>query len=284
MGIDSINSDDENSMIKGDLKMNSNWKFRLIPTLMALALFAITGCDDDTELLDPAPGAPQQVFSVTGDGLVTVYWNAPYESDIKEFVVLRSLEELDNYKEIARLKADPNPKLDLVQYFYEDATVANSITYFYAVLTVDFANQQSGLSAETVQDTPRPSDTLTLTTIQVGTPKGFNFDIQAKTDTNLADVFLTTVSGQLFLTARQDSTDIQDMGFTDDFDDITISPDQGWSAFSGVEVIEGHTYVIWTDDNHFAKMRARIVGSQSIFFDWAYQRDEGNPQLKPKHE
>jgi len=269
-------------MTIGDNIMNSNWKLKLIPAAITVALITFAGCSKDDEILDPPPGAPQEVFSVTGNGVITVYWNSPYESDIKEFVILRSFEEFDNYKEIARLEADPNPNLDLVRNFYEDATVSNGVTYYYAVMSVDFANQQSGLSAETVWDTPRPSDTLTLSAIEVGSPQGFNFQIQTKTDTGLADVFLTTFSGQLFLTARLDSTDIQDMGYTENFDVISISPDRGWSAFTNVEVIEGHTYVIWTDDNHFAKMRARIVGATSVFFDWGYQEDTGNPQLKPK--
>lgn len=276
-------------MIKGDLNMNSSWKLRLIPALMAAVLLTLSGCDNDDVILDPAPGAPQQVFSVTGNGVVTVYWNSPYESDIKEFVVLRSFEESDNYKEIVRIKAESNPNLDLVQYFYDDATVSNGITYFYAVMTVDFAKQQSGLSAETVWDTPRPQGIMTLMAVESdSSPAGFNFKNQIITDTSLADIFLTTSGDVPFLNVRYDTTgpvtDIQDMGFQDDFDFISISPDSGWSAFDYVEIIEGHIYVIWIFDNHFAKLRVRSASSTSAIFEWAYQEDEGNLQLKPKPE
>jgi hypothetical protein len=78
--------------------------------------------------------------------------------------------------------------------------------------------------------------------------------------------------------------DIQDMGFTQNLDEITYSPEYGWSQNGWLEVILGHTYVIWTADNHFAKVRVTTIGNESIGFDWAYQVAPGNPELKPKVE
>ncbi|NNF05795.1 MAG: hypothetical protein HKN21_03455, partial [Candidatus Eisenbacteria bacterium] len=39
---------------------------------------------------------------------------------------------------------------------------------------------------------------------------------------------------------------------------------------------------VWTRDNHFAKVRITDMSSNRIEFDWAYQVDNGNPELKPR--
>jgi len=50
-----------------------------------------------------------------------------------------------------------------------------------------------------------------------------------------------------------------------------------------VEVIFGHSYIIWTRDNHFAKLRVNgFIRAYGIVFDWAYQVDPGNPELAPR--
>jgi hypothetical protein len=42
----------------------------------------------------------------------------------------------------------------------------------------------------------------------------------------------------------------------------------------------GHTYVIWTWDNHYAKVRIKAISNERLVFDWAYQLLEGEQQLK----
>jgi len=55
--------------------------------------------------------------------------------------------------------------------------------------------------------------------------------------------------------------------------------------FDWAQVIEGHTYVVWTDGDHYAKLRAVAVASTWARFDWALQVDPGNPELvKPAHD
>ena len=258
-------------------------KTKLLTILIALSALLLIGCEDDDAILDPPPAAPQGVHSVTGNGEVRVYWNGPYEADLREYVILRSFEEFDNYVEIGRVDALANPDLDLIIYEYVDLNVANGQTYYYAVMTVDRAGQTSDLSAETVWDTPRPEGVVTLVTADLRPDSsGFHFDLQQLVDSSLADVFLTGFDERFFLTARLATTDIQDLGFTDHIDSVDVSPLDGWSNYFDVEVIAGHTYAIWTDDNHFAKMRATTVGSTRVIFEWAYQIDEGNPQLKPR--
>jgi hypothetical protein len=70
------------------------------------------------------------------------------------------------------------------------------------------------------------------------------------------------------------------MGPTNDIYDIEFAPISGWSPTKDVEAIVGHTYVIWTWDNHFAKVRIFSMTGDRVVFDWAYQLVEGESQLK----
>nr|MCU0364636.1 hypothetical protein [Ignavibacteriaceae bacterium] len=78
-----------------------------------------------------------------------------------------------------------------------------------------------------------------------------------------------------------DDTDIQDMGPTNDIYDIPFAPTSGWSTTKDAIAIVGHTYVFWTWDNHFAKIRISNITNDRVVFDWAYQLVEGETQLKP---
>jgi hypothetical protein len=88
-----------------------------------------------------------------------------------------------------------------------------------------------------------------------------------------------------FLCVPDVYTDIQDFGYTDNLDDVNVAPDTtiGWSQLGWVEAILGHSYIIWTRDNHFAKLRiGEFCKCYGIVFDWAYQVAEGNPELAPR--
>lgn len=258
---------------------------KLVLTLLlisAVPLF-VGGCDDDDN--NPirggrVPAAPQGVYSVTGDQVVTVWWNGPYESDITEYSIWRSLNETTGYVKIATVDADANPDLDLLIYYYEDHAVTNGVTYYYAVTSINSSGYESELSAENVYDTPRPEGSVTLTLDSA--LSGFSFANEARVAwTNpLADVYIDLSGGTIWLNAANAGTDLQDMGYTDGFDDITLAPQAGWSVNGYVEVIEGHTYVIWTTDNNYAKVRITdIAFNGNVTFDWGYQTATGNPEL-----
>ena len=263
--------------------------------LAALLMFAL-GCSEDCDdcIYDPAPAAPQGVYSITADGEVYLYWNGPYERDIKEYIVWRSFDPIDNYVAIGSRTADANPNLDLIVYEYIDRTAENGVTYYYAVSTVDKAGHESELSAENVYDTPRPDGEATVHDYAVRPDSaGFFLNASARTvsgSSSLADVHLDRVGEVFYLNAGHYgqsgiAVDIQDMGYTGSFDDIGYAPGSGWSKALFAEVIVGHTYVIWTADSHFAKMRCiavdQVVGS--VTFQWAYQTDQDNPELAPRH-
>ena len=42
---------------------------------------------------------------------------------------------------------------------------------------------------------------------------------------------------------------------------------------------EGHAYLVWTWENNFAKFHVKHIGYDYVVLDWAYQIDEGNPEL-----
>jgi len=94
------------------------------------------------------------------------------------------------------------------------------------------------------------------------------------------------VGGIFYLNAGNENTDLQDMGYTETFDDIGWAPQNGWSENGWAEIILGHTYVIWTDDFRFAKMRVESIHDADgfVLFRWAYQTAPDNPELAPRSD
>jgi hypothetical protein len=70
------------------------------------------------------------------------------------------------------------------------------------------------------------------------------------------------------------------MGQTNDIYDIPFAPTSGWSPTKDARAYVGHTYVFWTWDNHFAKIRISSITNERMVFDWAYQLVEGEIMLK----
>lgn len=244
------------------------------------------GCDDDNPYYDndPEPATPQGVYSVTGNSSVTIYWNGVYERDIESYSVWRSTQPTTNYSRIATIAAQDNPNLDLLIYNYTDNGLTNGQTYFYAVTAIDRSNQESDLSAEEVFDTPRPEGTVRLYQFDADVSRaGFDFTTRVVVNGNAteADIWLDTAGGVFYINAGNVDTDLQDMGFTSDFNEIGYAADDGWSLLGYSELIIGHTYIIWTDLNHFAKVR--VIGINPVLgfvdFQWAYQTDPGNLEL-----
>lgn len=275
------------------------WLRRLvaIAVLLMVGAFAI-GCDDDDNCVScdrdqKPPQPPQGVYTVTGNDSVFVFWSGPYDANIAEFVVWRSNEEIENYHEIARVKAVDNPDLDLIYYDpgYIDDSVTNGITYWYAVSSVDRRGRVSDLSAESVFDTPRPDGRMTIYDRAVR-PEAAGFDLSTQQVVAVSapevDVFIDRdSSGIFYVNAANVDVELQPMGFTSSFDDIGWAPQQGWSANGWAEIVPGHTYVVAVKDSHdqwnYAKLRALSVNDAdgSVWFQWAYQTDPNNPELIP---
>lgn len=266
-------------------------KRTILATISILAALFAIGCDKETEYVfveeivyvydesDPPP-VPQGVSSITGDEEVVVYW-LPIDDvigDFDKYVVYRSDHHPDTgYWEIGRTS----------NLYFVDRDVINGHTYYYAVSSVDLDGHLSALSYEMVFDTPRPEGFDRAIFDFNVMPDYSGWDLSAAQVVNYlsgaCDFFLEWVNADsvFYFNVGNIATDIQDMGYTFDFDEIGYSPDTGWSRNGWCEVIEGHTYIIWTADNHFAKVRVTALGLNQVIFDWAYQVDNGNPELKP---
>jgi hypothetical protein len=262
---------------------------KLILAIVAILALWLAGCEDETTryiVEDNPPSTPQGVYSITGDESVFVIWLSVRDSDLDFYRVWRSLDD-SVYKVIASTEDTT----------FLDTDLDNGTTYYYAVSAVDKAGQESALSFDQlVYDTPRSSgENLLLFDYHIDADRsGFDFSqqrISSSEDTIHTDIYVDYDSAleTFFLTAGNRFTDIQDMGYTHDFDEIGFAPDSGWSAVGWCEIIKDHTYVIWTWDDHFAKMRVLDIYESfpllAVVFDWAYQDAPANQELaRPQHD
>lgn len=260
----------------------------------------LNGCEKKTVIVNPdvePPAAPRGVTSITGDGQVTVQWYPNGESDFEGYLVWKStVSDNGPYNLIG----------DVTGTQLVDQNVVNGNTYFYAVSAYDRSGNESALSRDTVFDTPRPEGSNNMRDFNVAPGSagfdfrnGFPYGVKTSWTADTADIYLEYVpaDGAWFINVTDVGIDIQDMGFTSDFDEISYAPGptEGWSSAGWVEAILGHTYVIWTADNHFAKIRITSInqGSSTVYFDWGYQLvniddhpgwRELKPAVRPKHD
>lgn len=172
------------------------------------------------------------------------------------------------------------------QNYFADNGIRNGRKYYYAVTAIDYNNNESELSYESAYAAPRPEGYgVSLTDANTSpTIAGYDFSayrVMPYNDLN-TDVYFEIYQNQYYLVVKSDS-DIQDMGPTRDILDITYAPTSGWSSTKDAIVKAGHTYVIWTWDYHYAKIRVRSISGNRITFDWAYQLIEDEPTLKPRN-
>jgi len=271
--------------------------FRIKWLLMVLTIFAVVliiqGCtfkSDEVIVGDnSAPAAPRGVYSISGDGQVVVKWYPNQEKDLEGYVIYRSLTKNGDYKELDTVG-------DKVTSYVDD-NVKNGTTYYYAVSAIDFDDNESDLSPEIVEDTPRPEgeEVKLMDYIVEPSRSGFDFseydrgpqaydkknvDIYFGVDTDISVPYIYT----------DNDIKMQDLGYTDSMDEVDISPTKGFTTLF-VEAIIGHTYAFLTPDGHYAKVRitdvyvdwvGNNVRDAWVKFDWAYQLQTDNPDLAPK--
>jgi len=225
---------------------------------------------------DEPPAPPRGLYSVTGDRKVYLYWLPNTEKDLAGYVVWKGFSYEGPYTEIATLGPSKTSYID-----YE---VQNGITYYYAISAFDTAGNESDLSPEYVFDTPRPDgQDAVWSYLLFPDYSGFDFSLQSVVSylSPSCDFYYKydTANGVGYIIVPDTETWIQDMGYTESFDDIGYAPEYGWSQVGILEAIKGHTYIFWTRDNHFAKIRILNL-NEKLIFEWAYQIDEGNPELR----
>ncbi|MCZ6676949.1 MAG: hypothetical protein O7E52_06840 [Candidatus Poribacteria bacterium] len=249
----------------------------------------ILGCDSDDDLvLEPdtePPAVPRGIRSITGDGQVAIEWFPNGEGDLAGYQIWR---DDDNDKVFDLLE-----EVSAGDSRYVDRDVRNGITYYYAVSAFDLDNNESDLSPE-VSDTPRPAgNNVTLNNFSLSPERsGFDFSRPERGaiawDLPTTDVYfgLGTATSDNFVVENvsylysDNSTEMQDMGYHDRFDEIDVSPDLGFTT-DFVELIEGHVYTLNTPERNFAKIHIVSISDNSVTFDWAYQLDPDNPELAP---
>ncbi|MCA9742163.1 MAG: hypothetical protein H6695_21065 [Deferribacteres bacterium] len=244
--------------------------------VLALAL-SFSACMNELSEIDmEAPAVPRGVASTTGDEMVTISWYPNHEGDFDIYHVYRSAQENTGYYFIGATD----------QPFFVDRDVVNGETYFYAVAALDYSGNESELSYDLVHDTPRPEGygVRIYNFRQFPDIAGYDFSDFAVLhyragSTDIYFEYHPDADG-FFINAFSDDTDIQDYGYTESMDEISYAPEQGWSDLGYVEAIVGHTYIVWTHDNHFAKIRITQLNQDLVEFDWAYQTDPGNHELK----
>ncbi|MCX6151780.1 MAG: hypothetical protein NTX22_14750 [Ignavibacteriales bacterium] len=252
-------------------------KYLLVLTISILYF----GCtkEDILHYDSTPPNPPSNIYTVTGDNRVDIFWDNSTDRDLAGYNVYYSD---DNYK-FTLLGSTEND-------YYVDYDAPNGQKVYYAITSYDFNGNESDLSKDLVYDTPRPEgfNQTIFDYLQFPNNSGYDFSTFSVLpyDDQNSDFFFENYNGTFYLDVYKDS-DIQDMGKTNDIYDITIAPASGWSSTKDAIAEVGHTYVIWTWDNHFAKVRIKNITSERIVFDWAYQTMEGNIELKravpPEH-
>lgn len=255
-------------------------KLMLSLVVSGVAFFLLTACNNVTDHYDTtAPLPPTNIKTITGDNRVDIYWDPSPDRDVAGYNVYYSYSYNGKYILIG----------NTTNTYFVDNGAQNGTTYYYAVTAYDYNGNESELSYDVVYDTPRPEgfNQAIFDYLQYPDIAGYDFSNYQVVpyDGNDADFFFENYNGIYYLDVWDD-TDIQDMGQTQDIYDISYAPTSGWVPLNEGENIKyveaklNHTYVVWTWDNHYAKVRIKEITPQRVVFDWAYQLVEGNKELK----
>jgi hypothetical protein len=276
---------------------------------LLLAGITVAACDgrhrhevfDHTDHVPP--GAPRDVFSVTGDGYVTLYWSPPRDADIAGYRVLISRDDFDYYRVadvswaqrffVVRGSTLPGP----VPFDFQNGT-----TYWLAVEARDDAGNHSDLSAAAItSDTPRPAG-RDLRLYAAGGARhaesGYDFSrspygYALEATSVFADVYYAWEGRPVLRAAHPAVVEMQNLGpmlFDDDrasaLDEATWVPAAAVTARIG-DVIVLKIYEDTRPGNdiepfNVAEVRVVEAGGESILLDWAYQIQPNNRELKPR--
>ena len=252
---------------------------RLVLTVVFISSLLLVGCDENSMLSNydnRPPAVPSGVATSNGDGYVYISWSANRETDLAGYNVYYSTSYDGKYTLIGSTASTR----------YTDREVTNGDKYYYAIAAYDYNGNESELSYENVYGVARPEgyNESVFDYHRFPSNAGYDFSTYSVVAYNNTgcDFFFDkdTSMNQYYLDVYKDS-DIKDMGTTSDISDITFAPAAGWSSSKDAVCIVGHTYVIWTNDNHFAKIRIKSMTADRIVFDWAYQNRPGEEMLKP---
>jgi len=255
--------------------------------LAVLALISLGCCDDECDVVaidNVAPAEPIGVFSVTGDETVSIYWWHNTERDLAGYNIYWKDRPAGSFRFLA----------DTGQNSFIDTGLQNGTTYYYIVTAFDRAGNESVASVE-IFDTPRPEGFgLAIYNVEKRgfggnyLLNGYDFDMRRRLDGTVPETeadIIYSFDGDFYIMYVPDfGTDIQDAGYIP-LEDVNWAPEFGWSPTGTVELIPGHSYIVWTRTNNFAKFQVSEVegdlNEDFVVIDWAYQESKGNPELVP---
>lgn len=223
------------------------------------------------------PAPPKNITVINGDQRVDIFWKKNYENDVAGYNIYYSYTYNGKYTLIGSSSTNS----------FIDQGMRNGVKYYYAVTAYDYNGNESELSYDVVYAVPRPEgfNQSIFDFRRFPNNSGYSFSLYSVVPYNSldADFFFENYQGQYYLVVYDD-TDIKDMGLTLDIYDVKFAPNSGWSPSKDEIAKVGHTYVIWTWNNRYAKIRVKNITPDRIVFDWAYQTVEGEPMLKPNKE
>jgi len=223
------------------------------------------------------PAAPRELQAFAGDNFAVVSWVENTETDLAGYNVYVGLAPEGSFRLIGATRSKK----------FVDEGLMNGKTYYYAVSAFDFDGNESPLTVDRVGVTPRPEGRNETLFDYRTNPGSAGYDFSTFTtgpyNDRYTDIFYEYFNGTAYMNVWDDS-DIQDMGYTTSLDEIRVAPAHGWSPTKDVRLIAGHTYVVWTWDDHYAKFRVLSLTPQRVVFDWAYQLQERNPYLKRSND
>jgi hypothetical protein len=242
---------------------------------VAILILFVGGCKNIVnDFVDTTPPArPTGLWTETGDNFIELFWNANRDGDVAGYNVFVSGSYDGRYELIGSVR----------EPYFNDREALNGSTYYYAVTAYDYDGNESELSRDVAYDIPRPEGYGVVLDDyrRVAATSGYDFSRYAVVPYNdlYADMYFENYQGTLYMNVRDDS-DIKDMGPTNSILDIREAPSSGWSPTHDVQLRAGHTYVVWTWDDHYAKFRVTNISGSRVTFDWAYQLQKSNPLLK----
>ncbi len=263
--------------------------------MIIIAVLLMMGCEDKKYVVSPEePAVPLGVYSVTGDGWVDIYWQANNDGGATEgygvYRYSRTVGGSDEYELIGTVNASPLVE----EYSFRDDDLTNGVTYYYAVNAFnDFG--ESDLSDPDAMDTPRPQGNASIDlTGEDDMRLGWDFS-QVRTrnwQSVDSDVFFEYDANldAFFIWSNRDDVYIQSFGATSSLQDINWGePGSGWNNVGWMELTVGHAYLVAIGDvdqdeisENYAAVRITALNfnTQEISFQWAYQTDPFNPELK----
>jgi hypothetical protein len=247
---------------------------KLTSILAAISILAFAGCRHN--LFSPdltPPSAPRGVYTSTGDNFIEIFWNSNPEYDVAGYNVFVAPAYKGPYTLIGSSR----------DTYFVDRDARNGNNYYYAVTAYDYDGNESNMSRDVAYDIPRPEGYNVLLGDYQGYPAASGYDFSTYSvvayDDQYADMYFEYYSGEYYMNLHTDS-DIEDMGPTGSLLDIKTAPASGWSPTHDAILRAGHTYVVWTWDDHYAKFRVTALSPSRVVFDWAYQLQVSNPLLK----